>query len=212
MDSPEAILRGLFDAAVAAVSPARAVPKHLPSPPRGRTVVVGAGKAAAAMARAVEDNWPGDLDGFVVTATGHGVPCRRIAVTEAAHPMPDEEGRRAAIRALDLVSHLAPDDLVLALISGGGSALLTLPATGLTLADKRAVTAPLLRCGAAIAEINAVRKHLSAIKGGRLAATAAPARVVTLAISEPGAGIVCGVPGGTAPAGVTTPSRIRTEP
>jgi glycerate 2-kinase len=184
MDSPEAILRGLFDDAVGAAAPARVVPKHLPAPPRGRTVVVGAGKAAAAMARAVEESWPGDLDGFVVTATGHGVPCRRIAVSEAAHPMPDEEGRRAAIRALDLVSGLGPDDLVLALISGGGSALLTLPATGLTLADKRAVTTALLRCGATISEINAVRKHLSAIKGGRLAVAAAPARVVTLVISD----------------------------
>ena len=184
MDSTEAILRGLFDAAVGAAAPARVVPEHLPAPPRGRTVVVGAGKGAAAMARAVEESWPGDLDGFVVTATGHGVPCRRIAVSEAAHPMPDEEGRRAAIRMLDLVSGLGPDDLVLALISGGGSALLTLPATGLTLADKRAVTAALLRCGATISEINAVRKHLSAIKGGRLAVAAAPAHIVTLVISD----------------------------
>ena len=184
MADAETILRDLFDAAVAAASPARVIPPHLPVPPRGRVVVVGAGKAAAAMARAVEANWPGPLDGFVVTATGHGVPCRRIAVVEAAHPMPDEAGRRAAQRALDLVSGLTEDDLVLALISGGGSALLTLPAPGLTLADKRAVTSALLRSGASISEINAVRKHLSAIKGGRLAAAAAPARIVTLVISD----------------------------
>jgi hydroxypyruvate reductase len=184
MPTPEAILRGLFEAAVAAAAPARCVPPHLPPPPRGRTVVIGAGKAAAAMARAVEIHWPGPLDGFVVTANGHGVPCKSIAVMEASHPMPDTEGLRAAQRALDLVSGLGPDDLVLALISGGGSALLPLPAPGLTLADKRAVTGALLRSGATIAEINAVRKHLSAIKGGRLAAAAAPARVVSLIISD----------------------------
>jgi hydroxypyruvate reductase len=184
MPSPEAILRGLFDAAVAAVAPARVVPPHLPPPPKGRTIVLGAGKAAAAMARAVEESWAGALEGFVVTATGHGVPCTRIAVVEAAHPMPDADGMAAARRALDLVLGLGPDDLVLALISGGGSALLPLPAPGLTLADKRAVTAALLRSGATIAEINTVRKHLSAIKGGRLAAAAAPARVVTLVISD----------------------------
>jgi hydroxypyruvate reductase len=184
MPSPEAILRGLFNAAVAAAAPSRCVPRHLPLPPRGRTIVVGAGKAAAAMARAVEIHWPGPVDGFVVTASGHGVPCKSIAVVEASHPMPDTEGLRAARRALDLVSGLGPDDLVLALISGGGSALLPLPAPGLDLDDKRAVTAALLGCGATIAEINTVRKHLSAIKGGRLAAAAAPARVVTLVISD----------------------------
>lgn len=184
MPSPEAILRGLYDAAVAAAAPARVVPRHLPPPPKGRTIVLGAGKAAAAMARAVEESWPGELEGFVVTARGHGVPCTRIEVVEAAHPMPDADGMTAARRALALVEGLGPDDLVLALVSGGGSALLPLPAPGLTLADKRAVTAALLRSGATIAEINAVRKHLSAIKGGRLGAACAPARVMTLVISD----------------------------
>jgi hydroxypyruvate reductase len=177
------MLRGMFDAAVAAADPARIVRAHLPPPPRGRTVVVGAGKAAAAMARAVEIDWHGALDGFVVTAHGHGVPCKRIAVVEASHPVPDADSERAARRALDLVSGLSAEDLVLALISGGGSALLALPAPGLTLADKRAVTSALLRSGATISEMNTVRKHLSAIKGGRLAAATA-ARVVTLVISD----------------------------
>jgi len=184
ISDPVAVLRELFDAAIEAASPARAVPPALPSAPKGRTVVIGAGKAAAAMARAVEEHWPAPLSGFVVTAAGHGLACERIEVVEAAHPMPDEHGLRAAERALALVRGLGRDDLVLALISGGGSALLALPARGLSLADKRAVTAALLRSGAAIGEINAVRKHLSAIKGGRLAAAAAPARVVTLVISD----------------------------
>ena len=183
MPNPEAMLRGMFDAAVAAADPARIVRAHLPLPPKGRTVVVGAGKAAAAMARAVEIDWPGPLDGFVVTAHGHGVPCKRIAVIEASHPVPDADSERAARRALDLVSGLSADDLVLALISGGGSSLLALPAPGLTLADKRAVTSALLRSGATISEMNTVRKHLSAIKGGRLAAATA-AKVVTLVISD----------------------------
>ncbi len=179
-----ALLRALFDAALAAVRPARIVAPHLPVPPPGRTVVVGAGKAAASMARAVEIAWPGPLDGFVVTASGHGEPCRYLSVVEAAHPVPDAAGEAAAHRALRLVEGLRADDLVLALISGGGSALMALPAPGLTLADKREVTRALLASGAAIGEINVVRKHLSAIKGGRLAAAAHPARVVTLVISD----------------------------
>jgi hydroxypyruvate reductase len=183
MPNPEAILRGLFGAAVAAADPARVVPARLPRPPKGRCIVIGAGKAAAAMARAVEDHWPGELAGFVVTAHGHGVPCTRVEVMEASHPVPDEDGMKAARRTLDLVSRLSTDDLVLALISGGGSALLALPAPGLTLADKRAVTGALLRSGATISEMNTVRKHLSAIKGGRLAAATA-AKVVTLVISD----------------------------
>jgi len=149
--------------------------------------VVGAGKAAAAMARAVEANWRGDLDrlsGLVVTRYGHGVPCQRIEVIEAAHPVPDAAGAQAAERILRSVGGLSADDLVLCLISGGGSALLAMPAAGLTLADKQAVNRALLRSGAAIAEMNCVRKHLSAIKGGRLAAAAAPARVVSLLISD----------------------------
>lgn len=174
----------MFDAAVAAAQPDRTVPGHLPPPPAGRTVVVGAGKAAAAMARAVEDHWPGPIAGLVVTAYGHGLPCRHIEVVEAAHPVPDAAGLRAAARILDLAAGLGPGDLLLCLISGGGSALLSAPAPGLDLADKQALTATLLDCGATISQINCVRRHLSAVKGGRLAAAAAPARVVTLAISD----------------------------
>lgn len=181
---PRALLRSLFDAAVAAATPRLRLPAHLPDPPRGRTVVIGAGKAAAAMAQALEDLWPGPLEGLVVTRYGHAVPCRSIEVVEAAHPVPDHNGERAAARMLALVEGLGADDLVLALVSGGGSALLSLPAPGLTLADKQAVNTALLRSGASIGEINAVRKHLSAVKGGRLAAAAHPARTVTLVISD----------------------------
>jgi glycerate 2-kinase len=179
-----AILLDMFRAAVAAASPALCVPPHLPKPPKGRTIVVGAGKAAASMAAAVEANWPGALEGLVVTRYGHGAPCRRVEVVEAAHPVPDAAGRAAAGRILDRVRGLGTDDLVLCLVSGGGSALLALPAPGLTLEDKQAVNRALLRSGANIGEMNCVRKHLSAIKGGRLAAAAAPARVLTLLISD----------------------------
>jgi glycerate 2-kinase len=174
----------MFDAAVAAASPQLRIPAHLPAPPKGRTIVVGAGKASAAMAKAVEDAWPGQLSGLVVTRYGHAVPCKRIEIIEASHPVPDENGLRAAKRMLEIVRGLGPDDLVLALISGGGSALLSLPASGLRFADKQAVNAALLRSGAPIDEVNIVRKHLSAIKGGQLAAAAFPARVVTLVISD----------------------------
>ncbi len=179
-----ALLRRLFDAAIAAADPAKIVPLHLPAPPRGRTIVVGAGKAAASMALAFEQNWPGDLSGLVVTRYGYGAPCKRIEAVEAAHPVPDEKSREAARRILELVSGLAEDDLVVALISGGGSALLSAPAEGLSLSDKQAVNRALLASGASIEEMNCVRKHLSAIKGGRLAAAAYPARVVTLVISD----------------------------
>ncbi|MDZ7839341.1 MAG: glycerate kinase [Gammaproteobacteria bacterium] len=178
------LLKELFNAAVTAASPDSCLPPHLPDPPPGRTVVVGAGKAAASMARAVEDHWDDPLDGLVVTRYGHGLPLESIEVIEAGHPMPDDAGRQAASRMLDLVSDLGADDLVLCLISGGGSALLSLPAAGISLDDKQATTRALLRCGANIREINCVRKHLSAIKGGRLAAACAPARVVTLMISD----------------------------
>jgi len=178
------LLLAMFRAAVEAVSPARCVPAHLPAPPRGRTVVVGAGKAAAAMAQAVEAHWQGPLSGLVVTRYGHGAPCKRIEVVEAAHPVPDAAGHRAATRILETVHGLTPDDLVLCLVSGGGSALLAAPAEGLTLEDKQAVNKALLKSGANITEMNCVRKHLSAIKGGRLAAACAPARVVTLLISD----------------------------
>ena len=181
---PRSLLRAMFDAAVGAADPERCVTAHLPPEPDGRMVVVGAGKAAASMARAVERQWRGALSGLVVTRYGHGVPCRRIEVVEAAHPVPDAAGLAAAARILEMVSGLTAGDLVLCLLSGGGSALLSLPAPGLKLADKQAATARLIASGATIAEINSVRKHLSAIKGGRLAAAAAPARVVTLLISD----------------------------
>jgi glycerate 2-kinase len=178
------LLFALFRAAVDAALPERVLPPRLPQPPKGRTVVIGAGKAAGSMAKAAETHWPGGLEGLVVTRYGHGVRCREIEVVEASHPVPDEAGRRAAERILRLVQRLTANDLVLCLISGGGSALLTLPAPGLTLVDKQEVNRTLLKSGATIAEINCVRKHLSAIKGGRLAAAAAPARVVSLMISD----------------------------
>lgn len=178
------LLRSLFQAAVDAADPAKLVPRHLPPKPRGRTIVVGAGKASAAMARALEQSWDGPLEGLVVTRYGHGVPCQRIEIVEAAHPVPDAKGAGAAARMLALVKGLTADDLVIALISGGASALLVAPADGLTLTDKQMVTKQLLASGADIAEMNCLRKHLSAIKGGRLAAAAAPARVVSLLISD----------------------------
>jgi hydroxypyruvate reductase len=177
-------LRSLFDAAVAAVDPARALAGRLPPPPPGRTVVVGAGKAAAAMARAVEREWRGPLGGLIVTRYGHGVPCEHIQVMEAAHPLPDEASHAAAVGALDLVRDLGHDDLVLCLLSGGGSSLWSLPTPDVTLSDKQAVSRLLLRSGATISEINCVRKHISLIKGGRLALAAHPARVVTYMVSD----------------------------
>jgi hydroxypyruvate reductase len=182
--SARAFLRRLFDAAIAAADPAKLVQRHLPVKPRGRTIVVGAGKASAAMAHAFEQHWTGELSGLVVTRYGHGAPCKRIEVVEAAHPVPDARGEQAAHRILELVRGLTEVDLVVALISGGGSALLSAPAEGLSLADKQAVNRALLASGASIQEMNCVRKHLSAIKGGRLAVAAYPARVVTLLISD----------------------------
>ncbi|MXQ13130.1 glycerate kinase type-2 family protein [Microvirga makkahensis] len=184
MFQPRAILQSLFEAAIAAADPARCVPPNLPDPPPGRTVVIGAGKAAASMARALEQHWMGDLTGLVVTRYGHAVPTSRIRVREAAHPVPDRAGLEAAREIISLVSDLGPDDLVLCLISGGGSALLPLPIDGLTLEDKQEVNKALLRSGATIGEMNCVRRHLSAIKGGRLAAACHPAKVVTLLVSD----------------------------
>ena len=183
-EDPRVLLRELFDAAVAAADPARLVPGRLPPRPSGRTVVVGAGKAAASMAAAVEREWDGPLEGLVVTRYGHGLPCARIEVVEAAHPVPDEASRGAADRILELTRGLGADDLLVCLISGGGSALLALPASGIALEDKQALNRALLRSGATISEMNCVRKHLSAVKGGRLAAAAHPARVVTYLISD----------------------------
>jgi glycerate 2-kinase len=181
---PQLLLRRMFDAAIASAQPSLCVPPHLPDAPRGRLIVVGAGKASAAMARAVEENWSGPLSGLVVTRYGYAVPCERIEILEAAHPVPDMAGMHAAQQMLERVSGLHADDLVLCLFSGGGSALLPLPAPGLNLDLKQSVNRALLGCGATISEMNCVRRHLSAIKGGRLAAACYPARVLTLLISD----------------------------
>ena len=181
---PRRFLEGLFAAAVAAADPARVIAANLPEPPKGRTVVVGAGKGAAQMARALERLWEGPLTGAVVTRYGFGVPCERISVLEASHPLPDESGLRASRRLVDEVSGLSEDDLVVALICGGGSALLPAPPPGLSLEDEIAVNRALLASGAPIRAMNAVRKHVSLIKGGRLAAAAHPARVVSLVVSD----------------------------
>ena len=179
------LLRRIFDAAVASADPGPAVLRHLPEKPKGRCIVVGAGKASAAMAAALDAAWPDvELTGVVVTRYGHAVPAGRIRIVEASHPVPDTMSETAAQLILAAVSELSPDDLVIALISGGGSALMTLPAGGMTLADKQAVNRALLASGATITEMNAVRKHLSAIKGGQLAAATRPARLVTLVISD----------------------------
>ncbi|MBP2228789.1 hydroxypyruvate reductase [Azospirillum agricola] len=182
--APDTLLHALFQAALGAVVADTRLPAALPEPPKGRTVVIGAGKAAAAMAKVVENHWPGPLTGLVVTRYDHDLPTERIEVVQASHPVPDAAGEDAAKRILAMVQGLTADDLVLCLISGGGSALLALPAPGVSLDDKRAVAKALLKSGADIAEMNCVRKHLSAIKGGRLAAAAHPARVVSLLVSD----------------------------
>jgi hydroxypyruvate reductase len=182
--NPRELLQQMFAAAVAAAQPDLCIPRYLPKPPKGRLIVIGAGKASAAMARAVERCWTFPLEGLVVTRYGYAVPCNHIEIVEAAHPLPDAAGQLAAKRMLQLVAGLTSDDLVLCLISGGGSALLPLPAAGLTLEDKQAINRDLLKSGATIAEMNCVRRHLSAIKGGRLAAACSPARVVNLIISD----------------------------
>ncbi len=184
MPDARRFLRSLFDAAVAAAQAEKLIPGSLPSRPKGKTVVIGAGKAAAAMARAIEDNWSGELSGLVITPYGHSVDCGHIEVVEAAHPVPDAAGSKAAQRILTIIADLADDDLVLCLLSGGASALLPVPAEGISFQDKQSITDELLRCGADITEINCVRRHISAIKGGRLAAACSPARIVTLAISD----------------------------
>ncbi len=181
---PKELLRSLFDLAAAAAAPSVCVPPNLPTPSRGRTIVLGAGKAAASMARAVEENWSGPLEGLVVTRYGHGVACDHIEVVEASHPVPDAAGFEAAQRILERARDAREGDLVLCLISGGASALLTAPASILSLDEKQDINRQLLACGASISEMNCVRKHLSAIKGGRLALAAAPARVVSLLISD----------------------------
>src|SRR5262252_5354226 len=182
---PRDLLIGSFQAALAAADPLKIVPQHLPAPPEGRTLVVGAGKAAASMALAVEQNWPAKapLDGLVITRYRHGLLTNRITVVEAGHPVPDESGEKAAQEILRRVKSLTPEDRLLALVSGGGSALLSLPSEGIAMADLKATTRELLRCGAPIQDMNVVRKHLSAIQGGRLAA-ACRARVLALIVSD----------------------------
>jgi glycerate 2-kinase len=183
--SARVFLRQLFDAAVGSANPFKVLSSHLPEKPKGRCIVVGAGKASAAMAAALEQAWPDvQMSGVIVTRYGHAVPTTKIKIIEAAHPVPDDNSLRAAQEILQVVSGLTKDDLVIALISGGGSALLVSPAEGLTLADKQNLNRALLQSGASIGEMNILRKHLSRIKGGKLAEAAAPARVVTLVISD----------------------------
>ncbi|TGQ51396.1 glycerate kinase [Mesorhizobium sp. M1C.F.Ca.ET.193.01.1.1] len=184
MTDPKAFLTSIFNAAVAAADPEKTIRNHLPAKPKGRTIVIGAGKGSAQMAAAFERVWDGPIDGLVVTRYGYGARCERIEITEAAHPVPDAAGLEASRRLLEKVRGLTADDLVVALISGGGSALLPSPAAGLTLADEIAVNEALLASGAPIAAMNTIRKHVSTIKGGRLAAAAHPARVVSLVVSD----------------------------
>ncbi|MER8954622.1 glycerate kinase [Mesorhizobium sp. M0833] len=181
---PKPFLTAIFNAAVAAADPQRTIKDHLPARPKGRTIVIGAGKGSAQMAAAFEKVWDGPIEGLVVTRYGYGAACRRIEIIEAAHPVPDAAGLEASRRLLEKVQGLTADDLVVALISGGGSALLPSPAEGLTLADEIAVSEALLASGAPIAAMNTIRKHLSTIKGGRLAAAAYPAKVVSLVVSD----------------------------
>ncbi|GAB3090376.1 glycerate kinase [Cupriavidus yeoncheonensis] len=186
MDALQArsLLQNMFRAAIDAAQPSLTLAAHLPERPRGRTLVIGAGKASAAMARAFEAAWPWPVEGLVVTRYGYAVPCERIEIVEAAHPVPDAAGFQAARRMLEMVSGLTEDDLVISLVSGGGSSLLPLPLAGVSLEDKQAISRALLACGATITEMNCVRRHLSAIKGGRLAAACHPARVCNLLLSD----------------------------
>lgn len=186
MDALQArsLLQHMFRAAIDAAQPSLTLAAHLPERPRGRTVVIGAGKASAAMAHAFEAAWPWPVEGLVVTRYGYAVPCERIEIVEAAHPVPDANGFHAARRMLEMVSGLTEDDLVICLVSGGGSSLLPLPLAGVSLEDKQAINRALLACGATITEMNCVRRHLSAIKGGRLAAACHPARVCNLLLSD----------------------------
>jgi hydroxypyruvate reductase len=182
--TPNDMLRRMFAAAINAAQPAHCMAGHIPEPPRGRLIVIGAGKGAAAMAQAFESLYPGDLSGLVVTRYGYAVPTSRIEILESSHPVPDMAGVQAAQRIFEQVQGLTTDDLVVALISGGGSALLAAPIEGVTLADQQAINQTLLQSGASISEMNCVRRHLSAIKGGKLAAACFPARVITLLISD----------------------------
>ena len=182
---PTETLQAMFEAAVAAAQATTTIAAHLPSPPKGRTIVIGAGKASGAMAQAFEKHWKGKIDvGLVLTRYDYGLPCEHIEIVEASHPVPDAAGQQAAARIREVVQGLSADDLVICLISGGGSSLLSQPAPGLTLEDKQDINKRLLKSGATISEMNCVRKHLSTIKGGQLAAACAPAKVFTLLISD----------------------------
>ena len=203
--SPRELLLQLFHSAVAAVDPCEIIARHLPPPPKGRTIVIGAGKASARMAQGVEQHWRGPIEGLVVTRYGHGAPTRHIEIIEAGHPVPDEASAVAAARIMELVKGLTADDLVLCLVSGGGSALLSMPAPGLSVDEKRAINRQLLGSGAPIGEMNCVRRHLSAIKGGRLALACHPAQVVTLVVSDvPGDNPAVVASGPTVPDGSTS--------
>lgn len=207
---PKAFLEALFHAAVAAADPAKVLAANLPEKPKGRTVVIGAGKGAAQMAQVFERLWDGPLSGAVVTRYGYGARCERIDVLEASHPLPDKNGLKASHRLMQEVSGLSEDDLVVALICGGGSALLPMPAGDLTLEDEIAVNRALLASGAPISAMNAVRKHVSVIKGGRLAAAAYPARVVSLVVSDiPGDDPALVASGPTIPDGSTREDALR---
>ena len=184
MDDPIKFLNTLFQVAVKAAQPEVCLPPYLPDQPKGRSIIIGAGKATAAMAEAVERQWSGPLQGLVITQYGFRRPCNYIEIVEASHPIPDEAGREAAQRMLKILEDLTKDDLVLCLISGGGSALLTLPAGNITFPDKQVVNEMMLKCGAPISEINTVRKHLSAVKGGRLGQACIPAQTHTIIISD----------------------------
>jgi hydroxypyruvate reductase len=210
ISDPRAFFTALFDAAVAAADPRRTIRDFLPEKPNGRTIVIGAGKGSAQMAAALEEAWDGPLEGVVVTRYGYAAPCRKIEVLEAAHPVPDEAGLRAAQKLFETVRGLTKDDLVIALISGGGSALLPAPPEGMSLADEIAVNEALLASGAPISAMNTIRKHLSAVKGGRLAAAAHPAKVVTLAVSDiPGDDPAFVASGPTVPEAATRQDALR---
>ena len=184
MDDPVKILKSLFNAAVRAAHPEECLPPYLPQKPKGHSIVIGAGKASAAMAETIEHHWPGPIQGLVITRYGYLRPCNKIEVVEAGHPVPDEAGLVASKRIMDLLENPQEDDLVLCLISGGGSSLLTLPAKGINFTEKQMVHEMLLKCGAPISEINTVRKHLSAVKGGRLGQACGPAKLHTFIISD----------------------------
>lgn len=183
-EQARALLHDMFQAAIDAAQPSGTLAQYLPPPPKGRTIVIGAGKASAAMANAFEAAWEGPVEGLVVTRYGYAVECSRIEIVEAAHPVPDTAGHRAARRMMELVANLTADDLVICLISGGGSSLLPLPLAGISLEDKQAINQALLKSGATISEMNCVRRHLSTIKGGRLAAACHPARICNLLLSD----------------------------